>query len=121
MFVVDWVELCGWVGFLKCYGEWIVFIWLVLVCWLGLIEFDFVKVCFVGLVVVIEFDMMFGLFEVWLFNGVSVLIDDVEVYVGSVSDCCKDVLVEGILYVVLIGWMVCGLVVIKGLWCVLLC
>ncbi len=110
----DRVELRGWAGSLKRHGEWTVPTRLSLVRRLGSIDLDLTRARFAGPVVVIEIDMKFGSLNLWLPDGASASIDNVEAYVGSASDRRKDPPAEGNPHVVLTGQVVFGSVVIRG-------
>ena len=110
----DRVELRGWAGSLKRHGEWTVPTRLSLVRRLGSIELDLTKARFAGPVVVIELNMKFGSLHLWLPDGASASIDNVEAYVGSASDRRKNPPAEGSPHVVLTGQVVFGSVVIRG-------
>lgn len=110
----DRVELRGWAGSLKRHGEWTVPTRLSLVRRFGSIDLDLTKARFAGPVVVIEIDMKFGSLNLWLPEGASASIDNVEAYVGSASDRRKDPPAEGNPHVVLSGQLVFGSVVIRG-------
>jgi hypothetical protein len=58
--------------------------------------------------------MRFGSVEIWLPEGASASIDDVQVYGGSARDRRKDAPGEGTPHVVLTGRVVCGSVTIRG-------
>ncbi|MBX9980963.1 DUF1707 domain-containing protein [Mycobacterium gordonae] len=110
----DRVELRGWAGSLKRHGEWMVPTRLSLVRRFGSIDLDLTKARFAGPVVVIELDMKFGSLNLWLPEGASASIDNVEAYVGSASDRRKDPPAEGNPHVVLSGQVVFGSVIIRG-------
>src|SRR3984957_8345913 len=110
----DRVELRGWAGSLKRHGEWTVPTRLALVRRLGSVKLELTKARFAGPVVVIELDMRFGSVEIWLPEGASASLDDVQVYGGSARDCRKDAPGEGTPHVVLTGRGVCGSVTIRG-------
>lgn len=110
----DRVELRGWAGSLRRHGEWTVPSRLALVRRLGSVKLELSKARFAGPVVVIELDMRFGSVEIWLPEGASASIDDVQVYGGSARDRRKDPPAEGTPHVVLTGRVVCGSVIIRG-------
>src|ERR1700684_871176 len=99
----DRVELRGWAGSLRRHGEWTVPSRLALVRRLGSVKLELSKARFAGPVVVIELDMRFGSVEIWLPEGASASIDDVEVYGGSASDRRKIAPAEGTPHGVLSG------------------
>src|ERR1700741_529352 len=108
----DRVELRGWAGSLKRHGEWTVPTRLALVRRLGSVRLELTRARLAGPVVVIELDMKFGSVEIWLPDGASASIDDVEVYVGSARDRRKGAPGEGTPHVVVTGRVVCGSVTI---------
>jgi len=110
----DRVELRGWAGSLRRHGEWTVPTRLALVRRFGSVKLELSKARFAGPVVVIELDMRFGSVEIWLPEGASASIDDVQVYGGSARDRRKDAPGEGTPHVVLTGRVVCGSVTIRG-------
>jgi hypothetical protein len=110
----DRVELRGWAGSLRRHGEWMVPTRLALVRRLGSVKLELTKARFAGPVVVVELDVRFGSVDIWLPEGASASIDDVEVYGGSARDRRKDAPGEGRPHVVLAGRVVCGSVTIRG-------
>jgi hypothetical protein len=104
----DRVELRGWAGSLRRHGEWMVPTRLALVRRLGSVKLELTKARFAGPVVVVELDVRFGSVDIWLPDGASASIDDVEVYGGSARDQRKDAPGEGRPHVVLTGRVVCG-------------